>query len=654
MKRFAKDADAVSRLRRQDARGGRHTAACGDAGVWRSGGSQTDGGRAAGRAGALGCLPGRLAASLVTLAVACLLAVGATLAVAATSGEGEPLRSTGESTLGIRVENALEQGDLDSGKAQGNDSNLGIRVATAASEDVEVAFLTQGAVYHTETIGYGTPAVPPAGVPAWSWEDYDGEHPAPGLAPEAGVPTFDAWCADEAGAVAFDFSMPLVADTTLYAGWNAGDEIEITLHGRGGLMEGEPGAGDSADMVEELAIVRWSLATYRALPEPVRPGYAFVGWFPTDGSAGGGWGEAIDVGERVRPDVRDLWARWQPIEYQVRYVNNTDSAGGGLTWMVGHTYDADQALLTWDEVRAPVSEAMFVEPSGKYFDGWTTMFDGTGEWYGPGSVVRNLTDVAGAYVNLYAKWAERVEDGPFTVTFDFADGATAPHVVEGVEKGSRIDAFDDPKRSGYQFAGWVDEDGNAWDFDMQVLRDLSLRAAWTLRLDVTVPVSVAFAVDAETGEATGPDAGAYALKSRTVAPVEVTALALESRQGELEGIFELGEGVDGWEAPLCETSLSVRSEHAAEAVALPFAEPGGAGPVWEAVRPLVDAERAAWRMPAFSYDSLPDDDAWAGADPSKRLALELGLSVSDRLKVKVGQAGAVPITRLKMTVMAVA
>ncbi len=603
----------------------------------------------------------RLGASLLAVALSLGLVLGVGVAGAVglgpDSSDDGPSQSTAGSTLGLLVDNTPSQSDIDNGTWTGNDSNLGLYVTAAASEDVLVTFMTQGIVFRESAIGYGSLAVAPARPPAWDWTLPD----TGGLDPSSGVePAFDAWCEDADGTVAYDFSRPVTADLTLYAGWSVGEAIDVTFHGLKGTMDDPAHPGTAA---EDVTLTRYVGSPYRTLPTPTRAGYTFAGWWTADGSSGaaGGWGAAITASDIVSAEVTDAYAKWEANSYWVRYVNNSGSAGTGLQLDVSVEYDLPgQKVLTWEEAKA---QGGFFEPAGKRFNGWNTKPDGSGEWHAGGAALPNLTEVAGAYVSLFAEWVDdgTVEPGPFDVTFVFNDGATSDKVIEDVVKGERVPAFDDPKRSGWQFAGWFEDNGTfakPWAFDCQILATTFVYAKWDLRLDVTVPVSVGFAVNADTGAVTAPDAGRYAVKSRTVAPVEVQQLAVESQQDELEGFFSLaGDGGDAtvWAQALAATALSVRSEHAAEAIALPLADGTGVGPLWKTERALADDERAWYRLPAFSYAdaSIAFDETWAGADPSKRLALELGMSIPvDRLEVRADLAGPVPVTHLRVTVAA--
>ena len=65
-----------------------------------------------------------------------------------------------------------------------------------------------------------------------------------------------------------------------------------------------------------------------------------------------------------------------------------------------------------------------------------------------------------------------------TVTFNPDGGEPKPddQTVKHNETATEPDA---PTREGYDFAGWVDEDGNPYDFSTPVTRDIELTATWT-------------------------------------------------------------------------------------------------------------------------------------------------------------------------------
>ncbi len=588
----------------------------------------------------------RLGASLVVLVLAFGMCVAAHAAGGARLADAglERMASTGGSAIGILLDSTPRDQDEN---LIVNDSYLGVLLATAASKDVTVTFLlerpAEGAeerVYHTEVVGMGTP-VPQPPDPVWPKEE--------GATDDY---VFDVWC-DEAG-VAFNFATPVSADTRLYATWIKKDvehkEVSVTLKGCGGVM---PHPDDPAQTVGEYTTTKLAGAHYPLPDDPVRGGHTFQGWFTAEVG-----GTQVTGADTIGDADVTLYAQWKANTYRVCYHENHGSAPLSYTDPAVVTYDGtDVAFADWERVR---TEGHFTKPDGMDLDGWCTTKDGTGQRFKAGDPIKNLTEVGGKVVDVYALWKKdgTVEEGPFDVTFYFNDGVTGPHVVKDVEKFGTVpeeDPVKAPKRTGYQFAGWYTDDGTfaqRWTFADQIVADTSLYAKWEVRLDVTVPVAVGFAVDAMTGEVTTPDVGRYALKSRTVVPVEVASFGTASEQADLEGFFSLADGA-GWEDTLKDTALSVKSERAAGTIELPLAQGGPVGSSWASAHALTDAERADYALPAFSYAGVAFDETWAGADPSERLPLELGMRIpADKLEVRADLAGPVPITHLKVTVVA--
>lgn len=627
----------------------------------------------------LGARARRLAVSAAALALTLYLLAGAGIAGAATDAPAIET-STGGSTVGILIDNTPTQEDVDSGKFTGNDSYLGVLITPTHPESVTVAFMLDADhVYATVPVPYGTLLVRP-NDPAWPAE----------LAPPEGVegtPVFDRWCMDQALTTAYDFSEPVVAPLTLWAAWAIGEPVDVLLDaGAGGVVPDPDDA--SATPAQTLTVKRYPGAFYRELPVPTKTGYTFAHWATEEG-------EAIDPAADAVPDggIR-LVAAWKPNTYWVHYAFN-DGTGGYRDVEV--TYDAEHAFLTWAEVANGASK-----PYGKEFDGWNTQPDGTGTYYAAGAAMPNLTTEPGGSVSVYAQWKDEwlVEEGPFEVRFMMNDGTNDAYREfvgdDRVTKGDKVAPFDDPKRTGYQFGAWwvgvPDPDdptaapqlSRAWSFDEQVMSDLTIYAVWNLRLDVTVPVSVAFAVNAASRTVATPNVDAYAVKSRTVRDVQVEEMAVISVDDELRGFFELPElsaaADDGaaWKAALNKTELWVWRTGDALPPPDVTVRPSGAGGL---ALPLVNASAeegeyvrrnddgtetviagwrnarmlkndAAFRLDAFSYGAAAPDDGWEGEDPSSRLPLKFGMKISDDLAVKVGQAGAVPITHLIVTVSA--
>ncbi len=561
---------------------------------------------------------------------------------------GEPEQSAGGSVVGILIDNTPEQG-ADPDAPDVSDSYLGILLAPGAGQLLCVSYmLTDGVEYTSDKVAPGWLASKPATDPVW---------PASRPWPDgfSGEPTFNGWCTDVAGTVPYDFATPVMADLVLWASWADGgrDMVTVTLDAGADGTVADPN-NPGANPGRTLALTLRAGSAYPELPTPVRTGYEFVGWF--DAELGGSQIYPTPAGvEAARVSEADctLWAHWTPRTYWVHYVIDE---GANVSYDQKVPYDENGAatFMTWDAL----AQLGYVAPQNKKLLGWHTDpagDDAKGTFYAAGSAVPDLAQAASTgSLDVYAQWQGEHGDEEFVVTFRpelgvFADGSSADKVMEDVTLGTVIDAFDDPKRTGYQFAGWWlranDEPTGApvreWSFAEAVHSDLVLFARWDLRLDVTVPVSLGFAVDATTGAAIGPDAEHYAIKSRTVEPVGVESFELVSQRAELEAFFEAAEGED-WEEGVRETQLSLKSERADASLALALAGD----------RRALGPAAPDYALGAFSYSGITEDSTWEGADPSERLPIAFGLDVSRKLQVKVGQPGAVPIARLKVTVSA--
>lgn len=565
----------------------------------------------------------------------------------------EPGQSEGGSAVGILVmPNPAQGGDPDAPDV--GDSYLGILLTPSPGQLATVTYrLTEDVVFTEDKVAPGGLAVKPTTDPAW---------PAGQAWPEGfvGEPAFVAWCTkDDAGVlVPYDFSTPVMADLVLWASWadSAQGTVTVTLDaGEGGLVThpDDPTLPPAQTVSLSLQVG----ALYPALPTPERTGWQFVGWF--DAAEGGTqvWPTPEEAAPaRVPGSDATLWAHWAPKTYWVHYVIDQDR-NDAHDQSVPYDQNAGAAFLGWDELASDGHG--HTAPQNKKLLGWHTDpagDDTKGTFYVAGAALPDLAQAApGGSLNVWAQWQGEHAADEFAVEFrpeggTFADGSTDAKRYDAVKLGEYIEAFDDPKRTGYQFEGWWlrangEPDGafvRAWDFDEAVHEDLVLFARWNLRLDVTVPVSVGFAVNAGTGEAVGPEADRYAVKSRTVVPVQVEAFEVTSEQAELAAFFETAEG-ESWDAGVGETVLSLRSERAAAPMGLSLA--GDA-------RQVAASEKAAYALAAFDYGVLADDAGWQGADPSERLPIAFGLSISDKLNVKLGQPGAVPIAHVAVTVSA--
>ena len=84
-------------------------------------------------------------------------------------------------------------------------------------------------------------------------------------------------------------------------------------------------------------------------------------------------------------------------------------------------------------------------------------------------------------IELVALWNEKTK---YTVTFSYGDGLT-PDSSINVYEGEEATVPDDPVREGWKFTGWIDNDGNAFDFSTPVKGDMTLTASWKKQCTVT-------------------------------------------------------------------------------------------------------------------------------------------------------------------------
>lgn len=193
-----------------------------------------------------------------------------------------------------------------------------------------------------------------------------------------------------------------------------------------------------------------------------------------------GWtsaGETFDFQTEVSAPL-ELTAGWLIDTYEVRFHENT---GQGLMSDQPFDYDEEKAL----------SLNLFSKV-GYTFNSWNSKANGTGEHtYQDGQLVKNLSDVNGALVDLYAQW----KPNTYRIVFDTNGGTgnmTPLEMTYGKEGILPESTFN---RKGYQFQEWNTDQaggGNAYK-DMALVKNLtamnnstvSLFAQWN-RINYTV------------------------------------------------------------------------------------------------------------------------------------------------------------------------
>jgi len=211
----------------------------------------------------------------------------------------------------------------------------------------------------------------------------------------------------------------------------ARNEYTITFNGNGGTVDGDATTTDKyyhgATVVEPLT---------------EREGYTLTGWNP-----------ALSI-VAVADATYD--AQWEINEYTISF----DTDGGSLILPI--TQDFGTAIT------APAAP----EKEGYVFDGWVDA---------EGNEASVPATMPAEDVVLKATWAK----DKFTVTFyeTEEDGAAVLQQTENEYQLSIVPPV--ATRTGYDFAGWVDEDGNAVDFDNTTVitpaHDVNYFATWNVK-----------------------------------------------------------------------------------------------------------------------------------------------------------------------------
>lgn len=267
--------------------------------------------------------------------------------------------------------------------------------------------------------------------------------------------TFAGWAEAEGGAKVYSdgASASITANTDLYALWTPKTHtISFDANGGTGTMEEQSFAHGIA---QELAPNVFTKA-----------GYTFAGWKDTSTAT------YQNGASYTSTNPMTFTAQWTPIGYSVKFYAN---GGTGSIGSQAFTYDAAQNL----------AENTFSR-TGYTFMRWNTAANGGGTSYADQVSVKNLTDVNGAAVTLYAVW----QANQYTVAFNANDGAGS--------MGNQLFAYDAAAtalsensftRPGYALAGWnTAKDGSGTSYaDKASVRNLTadingaitLYAQWT-------------------------------------------------------------------------------------------------------------------------------------------------------------------------------
>jgi len=183
--------------------------------------------------------------------------------------------------------------------------------------------------------------------------------------------------------------------------------------------------------------------TKKAMPVPVRGGYALKGWYTEPDGAG----QRVKATTKVTtPGEHTLYPLWTLADMKIALYRNYDAADETFK-EVAFTFDSE-----YDDV--------LVDPERKGYDfkGWYTERTG-------GTLLSGETASDPTVTALYAQWTAK----EILVTFDFNDdGTTGPEdktvAFDAKYSTAAPGGFPVPTRTGYEFDGWwtdLEEIGSA-------------------------------------------------------------------------------------------------------------------------------------------------------------------------------------------------
>lgn len=244
--------------------------------------------------------------------------------------------------------------------------------------------------------------------------------------------TFTGWF-DEATSEAWRFSVRILDNTTLYAGWTL-NKYQVTFDNQNGTLS----KGVAVD----------AGSTVVAPESPTRRGYSFTGWSREKSGT-----SSYDFASAVTEPFT-LYATWKPKDYIVFLDPNG-----------GKNADASTLTAAFDSILSPPASPT---RHGFEFTGWHSDKQATKPY--------DFTAKVSGNVELYAGW--KTAQNP--LTFDYQD--RRPVTQQLVSYGDTASPPRDPSRTGHKFTGWFKDPSlkHPFTFDTKITKPLTVYAGWSL------------------------------------------------------------------------------------------------------------------------------------------------------------------------------
>ncbi|MDG0889326.1 InlB B-repeat-containing protein [Paracholeplasma manati] len=239
--------------------------------------------------------------------------------------------------------------------------------------------------------------------------------------------TFGGWFSDQTMTVPFVFTTQITQNITLYAKWNI-NSYTMTFNSMGG---------------SPINPVTQPYGSQITVPNPVKEGYDFAGWYTSDTYT------TLYTVTTMPDGSMTVYAKWTASPYTITF----DSNGGTAVTAISANYN--------DVVTKPENP--------------TKMGHTFVDWYSDSALttafVFNTMPVGGA--TLFAKWTVN----EYTITFVVSGGTEITPMVAGYDT---VITAPTTTKPGYVFQGWYTEAelNNAYTFDKMGASDITLYAKW--------------------------------------------------------------------------------------------------------------------------------------------------------------------------------
>ena len=253
----------------------------------------------------------------------------------------------------------------------------------------------------------------------------------------------------------FNKNTKITSNITLKASWQKNAEPSVDIKKYTVTFNTDGGSKIESVEVEENK-------TLTKPENPTKEGYTFDKWMLNN--------KEYDFDTKVIKDIT-LKATWKKnsTTVETKYTVKFDSDGGSNV--------ASKTVVKGNKVSKPANPTR---------DGYTFV-----EWQLNGKTYNFNTSITGN-ITLKAVWKKSgtTSEKKYTVSFDSNGGSSKNNQM--VVAGNKASKPTDPTRSGYTFVEWQ-LDGNAYDFNTPVTKDITLKAAWKKNEELT-PVEEKYTV----------------------------------------------------------------------------------------------------------------------------------------------------------------